>query len=125
VRALANAGQACGANLKDHRFLEYGKSTGRESCRDPADRSGERGRSLPQAGSCFPQTTMKPRHPDSVVTAKCQRSNCDNIGILRLDPIQKRVLFVFDSCFGSLQAYELRQLFRDAGRPATKYELQR
>jgi hypothetical protein len=57
---------------------------------------------------------MKP-HP---ATGKCQRNGCTRVGPQRFDARLKRTLFVCAVCFESLQAYELRKLFRDVGADA-------
>ncbi len=51
-------------------------------------------------------------------TGQCQR--CTRPGVTRMNSQLKRTLILCDQCFGSLFAYELRDLFRTVGKPTNR-----
>jgi len=62
---------------------------------------------------------MEPR-PVFVVSAtgltdQCQRQGCSRTGGPRTDMVSKRTIFLCETCFSTLHAYQLRDLFRRFG----------
>jgi len=54
-------------------------------------------------------------------TGRCQRDGCPNVGALRSDMYQKKwAIFLCNTCFDSLQVYQLKQLFKEFGTPLRK-----